>query len=1350
MQTIEILLDAIKSLSLVGDMAAVTGIVKTAARKLLNADGATFILRENDLCYYADEDAISPLWKGKRFVMESCISGWVMQNRKSAVIGDIDKDKRVPVDVYQPTFVKSLAMVPIRSANPLGAIGIYWAHNYTASPRELELLQSLADSTAVAIENIQVIDKLKKQNEAIAVKVDELKRANLKLEAETVLRNQLQKELFESNVLYHTTLCSVGDAVISTDVEGHIVFMNAVAEQLTGWPLTDAKGKPLTEVFHIVNLQTRKTCKNPVEIVLQKGEVVGLANHTTLISKDGHEYIITDSGSPIRNENGEITGTVLVFKEDTETHRKAEKIKSFNRIFEESLNEIYIFDALSLHFVFANKGALKNIGFTLKELSKLTPVDIKPEYDKKSFLEELAPLADGTTATLVFETIHRRKNGSTYPVEIHHQKSTFDNKEVFVAITHDITERKLAEEALYDSAGMYSSILETAMDGFWLTDLQGRFLQVNERYCTMSGYTEQELLTMQVSDLESIETADDTAAHIKKVVMEGEDRFESKHRRKDGSIFDLDVSVQYQNYKGGQLVCFLHDITERKLAEEKIREKDIQFRKLSANLPDLIFQFTRRPDGTYLVPIASEGIRNIFGCTPEDVVDDFTPIGRVIHPDDAARVISDIEYSAEHLTYFTCEFRVQIPGKEIQWIFSRSTPEKLPDGSITWYGFNADITERKLAEEKLKALEQQSRTWLENSPACTKIVDLDFNLQFMSTAGIEDLKIDDITPYYGKPYPFHFYPESFKTKMTGNMKKAIETGQVITQEAPVVDINGNEIWFHSTIVPAKDDNGQIEYLIIVSLDTTERKQAEEELIKAKKKAEENTRELKKAQKTAKVGSWVWYIKENKLWWSDEMYRIFDIDKKTFTGELDKVIEKAIHPEDRKKVEQSNLSVINENKPFPVEYRILLKGDTVRYVHAEADEVVLDEKGNSKILTGIVKDVTDYKLIQNELILAKEKAEESDRLKSAFLANMSHEIRTPMNGILGFTSLLQEPHLTGEEQQEYIEIIKKSGDRMLNTVNDIIDISKIEAGQMTVTDSEVNVSEKLRNMYSFFKPEAEKKGIQISLNNSLSEQKSIIQTDKEKLNSILTNLIKNAIKYTDKGSIEIGYKIVTTEHAPSLQFYVKDTGVGISDERQEAIFERFIQADIEDKMARQGSGLGLAITKAYVEMLGGEIWVESKAGEGSTFFFTLPLSAKVSEKTVEKETSIPDEKSNQRKDLNILIAEDDETSALYLQTILNNGNNKIVLTKNGHETVEVCRNKPDIDLVLMDIQMPGMNGYNATRKIRTFNKKVVIIAQTAYALEGDNGKALEAGCNDYISKPVKKDELLALIQKYFKK
>lgn len=401
-----------------------------------------------------------------------------------------------------------------------------------------------------------------------------------------------------------------------------------------------------------------------------------------------------------------------------------------------------------------------------------------------------------------------------------------------------------------------------------------------------------------------------------------------------------------------------------------------------------------------------------------------------------------------------------------------------------------------------------------------------------------------------------------------------------------------------------------------------------------------------------------------------------------------------------------------------------------------------ETSKGKFYTAIIRDISEREEAKQALISAKEKAEESDRLKSAFLANMSHEIRTPMNGILGFAELLKEPKLSGESQQKYIDIIQKSGHRMLNIINDIIDISKIESGQMNVLMSETNVNKHMEYMYTFFKPEMDKKNIQFTYHCALNQEDAIIQTDSEKIYAVLTNLIKNAVKFTTNGTISIGY----TAKDNDLEFYVKDTGVGINTFQKEIIFERFRQGSESLQRNYEGAGLGLAISKAYIEMLGGKIWVNSEINKGSEFYFTIPY--RTNKKVVLPTAPSTKEESKNQNLLNILIAEDDEASAMYVKTIISKYCKTSIMVESGLDAVKKCQENPNLDLILMDIRMPGLDGYSATKKIREFNTDVIIIAQTAFSFAGDREKALEAGCNDYISKPIRKNDLYDLINKYF--
>lgn len=456
---------------------------------------------------------------------------------------------------------------------------------------------------------------------------------------------------------------------------------------------------------------------------------------------------------------------------------------------------------------------------------------------------------------------------------------------------------------------------------------------------------------------------------------------------------------------------------------------------------------------------------------------------------------------------------------------------------------------------------------------------------------------------------------------------------------------------------------------------------------------------------------------------------------------------AVHPDDRQTVNANWEKAVSLKSRSTTEYRFVRPDGTIKWVLGQA---VPELNSEDEIIgyVGTITDITDIKLYQEEQVRLRKKAEESDRLKSAFLTNMSHEIRTPMNGILGFTELLLQPDLDSEKTDRYIKIVQKSGQRMLNTVNDIIEISKIEAGLISLTLKETNISVAMKELIQFFLPEIKTKGLSLIHNITLPESEAIMLTDKNKLDSIITNLIKNAIKYTETGTIEIGCCKTNNQ----MEFYIKDTGIGIPKDRRKAIFERFVQADIDDNRAFQGSGLGLAITKAYIEMMGGEIWVESQLETGSCFSFTLPFGG---EKSNTKATFLTDNKyikpakSNSNGALHkILITEDDEASEMLLSIELNAFSQVILRAKTGSEAVKLCRDNPDIDLILMDIQMPDTNGYQATMQIREFNKEVIIVAQTAFGLKGDKEKSIAAGCNDYISKPINKDDLFLIIQKYF--
>ncbi len=816
---------------------------------------------------------------------------------------------------------------------------------------------------------------------------------------------------------------------------------------------------------------------------------------------------------------------------------------------------------------------------------------------------------------------------------------------------------------------------------------------------------------------------------------------EEKFIRLDGSIVDVEVKampITLDTKPAVQLI--IRDITERKLIENAVRESEEKYRILFRDSPDayLIISDGIFVDCNKATEILMRADRTqIIGKSPNALSPEFQPDGKT----SAQKVKEKISEAF-------------LSGKiSFEWLHSRpdgsdlfvevSIAAIMQDGMQVLFTTWRDISERKTIEKELFKL----RNAINRSGEIVFMTDKKGVFTFVNP-GFTTVYGYTASEVIGKQTPRILNSIIKNSDVNKIFWNTLLQGQDVKGESKNKNKDGSIIEIEGSANAIFDENKNLIGFLGIQRDITERKHAQDDLIKS-----ENF--LKEAQIIASLGIYTLDLASG-YWESSEILdTIFGIN-----ADYDKSVEgwtSVIHPDWQKIMsEYFSQEVIGRKADFDKEYKIIRQNDgEERWVHG-IGRLKFDENQNPVSMVGTIHDITDRKNTEQELTKAKEHAEESDRLKSAFLANMSHEIRTPMNGILGFAELLKMPGLTGEKQHEYIGIIKKSGERMLNIINDIIDISKIESGQMQVLISEANINEQIDYLYAFFKPEAENKNIQLSCRCGLPTDESIIKTDKEKVFAILTNLVKNAIKYTDSGTIEFGYGLKTEvlasgdEVLPNvLQFYVKDTGIGIPGDRQQAIFDRFIQADIADTRAFQGAGLGLSISKAYIEMLGGGIWVESEEGKGSTFYFTIPYNHVLKVKPVEAAISSQQETVDKTKKIKVLVVEDDKTSVMLLLLLLKEFSRETLVVSTGTDAIEDCRLYPDIDLVMMDIKMPVMDGYEAARQIRQFNKDIVIIAQTAYGLSGDEDKAIAAGCNDYITKPLDIITFKGLIQKYFK-
>ena len=553
--------------------------------------------------------------------------------------------------------------------------------------------------------------------------------------------------------------------------------------------------------------------------------------------------------------------------------------------------------------------------------------------------------------------------------------------------------------------------------------------------------------------------------------------------------------------------------------------------------------------------------------------------------------------------------------------------------------------------------------------------------------------------------------------------------------------NGSIVWIHCRGMAIRDKNGIPIRMLGVHHDISEIIKKEQEFVQTKNRLEKKEELYRTTFEDAAVG--IAHVDLNGCF--------INVNNKycNITGyskeELYKMnISDITYPEDLL-IEQEYIDQVLSNKvaDYTFEKRLIHKdGHTIWIILFS--NVIRDENNQIRFAVATISDITEQKTLKDEIIKAKKKAEQSNKLKTAFLQNMSHEIRTPLNSIIGFSEMITSPKITDEKRQLCTDIIVKSGFQLLTIVNDILTISAIDTGQEELNKENICINSLILDIEAVFKQQLEGKKVKIKAIKPLPNADAEILTDKTKLTQILTNFLSNAIKFTPVGEIEFGYTLNNAE----LEFFVKDNGIGIHKSKHGIIFERFVQADESIVVDYGGTGLGLSICKGFAEMLGGNITLESDKGKGATFYFTIPYKP-VQGKNTSTAKNFP-ENLFRNENYTILVAEDVEANYLYIEVLFKDGiegSYNLIHAKNGKEAVEICTANKNIDLVLMDIKMPIMNGHEATGKIKKTSPNLPIIAQTAYSTESDKQLALKHGCDDFISKPLDKEKLFKLMTKY---
>jgi PAS domain S-box-containing protein len=912
-------------------------------------------------------------------------------------------------------------------------------------------------------------------------------------------------------------------------------------------------------------------------------------------------------------------------------------------------------------------------------------------------------------------------------------KEDLKNPSQIISTFIDISSQKSDEQLHHDRKERLLTLVEQGTDAIFLSTINGEIIDVNQHACDILGYTREELMSMKVTDIDAeVPNKGELNKFWKTLKIGTPVKIRGAHRKKSGETIPVEIRVALIHIAGKKSILgFARDISDRIQLEEQLHlfksAVDSSLNAIGISTPEGKHYYQNRT------------FNKLFGTISSD------PPASLYVNESVGREVFETIMRGGH---WNGEVKMFGKNRKILTILLRAY--SLVDNDNKVIGLvcvHMDLTEMRKAEIEMNEKETLYRQLLDN---------LNDSVFFHPYSEHKVPRFTEVNNAACKRYGYTYEeflklsPKDINSKKSREnpsqlevIKQVHEKGNLIferqhitkTGEVFPVEIN-------STIIQINDKK----FVLAVVRDITDRM-----------KEEYQRKVLQKGIDRSQIG--VFQLDDN-----GDIYYANDFACESLGYTREELLKLSVYDIDptfdtnkwkahRKKTQTSKVLTIEtihrkkDGLEFPVEITInfveidgkLLSFSFVKDISERKKAIAAIRKQNREYLNlnkeyqaqnqELIESLNRIQKINTELNRAKSRAEESDRLKTAFLANMSHEIRTPMNGILGFADLLTDPENSPESQQKYIQIIQQSGKRMLNIINDLIDISKIEAGQVELKIEQINLNELFDNMFNFFLPEAKARSLSLTYRKDLPNDESVILTDSTKLNQVLSNFIKNALKYTDKGQVSFGYVLKSN----IIEFYVEDTGIGISSKIQKKIFERFRQGHLSETKVYEGAGLGLSISKAFIEILGGKVNVRSTVGKGSLFSFTLPYrTAKPNRKSTDTGKS---SELNTSKEITILVADDDEISYLLIKDILRKQNVKVIWVNDGKKAVEIVSSNKEIDLILMDIRLPVLNGYEATRQIKEIRSNLPVIAQTAFASSTDREQALKAGCNDYISKPI---------------
>ncbi len=1150
------------------------------------------------------------------------------------------------------------------------------------------------------------------------------------------------READKSKAFLAAIVESSDDAIIGKTLDGTISSWNEAAEAMYGYRADEIIGKPIS----LLVPADRQNEMSQILGSIRRGQRLSHFE-TVRVTKDGGLFEVSITVSPIKDASGAIVGAATIAR-DIGDRRRADRAtrdsaERFRALFERSPDCLYIHD-FDGNFLEMNPATLELLGYESKDVPSLRVSSLLSKEQMPAALQAMAELAETGTCNQTIECRLNSPSGGSVFTE--HRITVIPwqgTTPAILGIARDITERKKIEEA----RGRLASIVESSEDAIASATLDGTILTWNKSAERLFGYTPNEIIGKNASILGPPGQTHDPNLILTELRTGAVSHYQAIWLKKGGIPLNVAVTVSAIRNVDGELVgtsVIVRDISERLRQEQSLRESAERFQALFERSLDCLY--IHDFEGNFLD--ANPAALKLLGYEREDVAS--LSFASLLSADQMSKALEALKELAETgAQKNTIDLRLR--AKSGAFVDVEAKGSVIPFGKTARavLGVARDITQRKLAEAALRESEDRFRSLADGCPAIMWVSDAQGGLLFVNRtcrdffgANYEDLE-------GGKWRPL-LHPEDAADYLAA-LQCAVDAHAPFRAEARVRRADGEWRWVSSYAEARLSQSGEFLGHVGLSPDITERKQAEEALRESEEKFRQLAEQIREVfWITSPRGEQILYVSPayETIWGRsrDELYR------------NPKAWMEAIEPEDQASAAEKNRKQL-AGDPVVSEYRIHTPGGVLKWVRDRGFAVRGPDGGIQRIV-GIAEDITEQKRYQETLVRACEAAEAANRAKSEFVANMSHEIRTPMNGVIGMTGLLLDTDLTAEQRQ-YAEIVRSSGESLLAVINDILDFSKIEARKLELEVLEFDLRKVLETSIEMLSPAARGKGLRLECLMD-PEVPVRLKGDYGRLRQVLLNLGGNAIKFTSHGEVIIRVHLDRQDKGlAGIRFSVEDTGIGIPAELQADIFSPFTQADGSTTRKYGGTGLGLAISRQLVELLGGQIGVDSEPSKGSKFWFTAVFQKAATGPCADdlnpREPPMDNDEGSTRKYKamkprgRILLVEDNVTNQQVALAILRKLGYFADAVANGKEALASLRSIP-YDLVLMDCQMPEMNGYDTAACIRNprsgvRNPQVPIVAVTAHAMKGDREKCLAAGMNDYMAKPVQPSTLAAILDKW---